>query len=214
MNKIFAIGDSHCIFYYDSLNIENLWVGWGGMPVTIYQLINNGLPLYNIVDRLPPGDNSHINIKENDIVLFCYGWNDVQKNIYKYAENNYETEIDTLVLSYINIIKKYSDGTLYKIKPIINCVYPIPISNNDTIFGSEDDRIKYTIYINKKLKATCLENNIPFFDIYDILSDNNKISVNVVDPDGTHVDRKNAKLRDIIETKLMTICQTIEKVEH
>lgn len=40
------------------------------MPVTMYQLIIKGLPLYNIVERLQPGDICKINIKVNDVVLF------------------------------------------------------------------------------------------------------------------------------------------------
>jgi len=105
--NIFAVGDSHCIFFYNSVNIKNHWVGWGGMPVTIYKLIEEGLPLYNIVERLKPGDICNINIKENDIVIFYYGWNDIQKNINKYAKNNnYKEIIDNLVVKYLEIIKK------------------------------------------------------------------------------------------------------------
>ena len=63
-------------------------------------------------------------------------------------------------------------------------------------------RIEYTIYINEKLKSECLQNNFPFFDIYDLISDNNKININVCDKDGTHLDRQNNELRIIIENKL------------
>lgn len=205
-NNIFAIGDSHCIYYYDSPIIKNHWVGWGSMPVTIYQLVEKGLPLYNIVEKMPPGDICNINIKENDYVLFSYGWNDVQKNIHKYSKNDYKAGIKSLISQYINLIKKYSDGTLFKIKPIVNCVYPIPLSMNDTIIGSDTDRIIYTKYMNKQLEKQCLQNNISFFNIYDLVSDNNKLNINVVDKDMTHLDRKNVKLRQTIENKLMSIC--------
>jgi hypothetical protein len=56
--------------------------------------------------------------------------------------------------------------------------------------GSKEDRITYTLYMNEKLKCLCFENNIPFFDIYDLLQDNNVISAQVVDNDKTHLDRK------------------------
>lgn len=212
--NIFAIGDSHCIFYYDSLTIKNHWVGWGGMPVTMHRLIEEGLPLYDIANRLPPGDTYKLNIKDNDFVLFCYGWNDVQKNIYKYSKDNYELEIDRMVCKYINLIKSYSDGSLYQIKPIVNCVYPIPLSMNDTILGSDDERILYTKYMNKQLKARCLENNIPFFDIYDIITIDDKVNVNTADQDMTHLDRKNPELRSILEGKLIFICENYDTLKN
>jgi hypothetical protein len=54
--------------------------------------------------------------------------------------------------------------------------------------------------MNEKLKDLCLKNSIiPFFDIYNLLQDNNIISSNVVDGDKTHLDRKNIKLREQIE---------------
>jgi lysophospholipase L1-like esterase len=203
--NIFAVGDSHSIYYFDSTIVNNHWVGWGGMPVTMYQLILQGLPLYNIVERLQPGEICNINIKENDVVLFFYGWNDVQKNIHKYGNNNYKIEIDKLTTNYVKLIKDFSNGVLYKIKPIISCIYPIPQNENNEMSGSKEDRITYTIYMNEKLKCLCLENNIPFFDIYDLLQDNNVISAQVVDNDKTHLDRKNPQLREKIETKLIEL---------
>ena len=206
--SIFAIGDSHCIYYYDSLTIKNHWVGWGGMPVTMFRLIEEGLPLYSIADKLPPGDTCKINIKDGDYVLFYYGWNDVQKNIKKYSENDYYMQmIDEMVYKYVKLIKNYSDGTLYNIKPIISCVYPIPLVVNDTVIGSDNDRILYTKYMNDKLKIQCNIEGIPFFDIYDIISKDDKMDLSVVDSDLTHLDRKNAALRSLIESKLINICE-------
>ncbi len=208
-SNIFVIGDSHCIYYKDSDSIKTHWVGWGQMPVTIYQLIQNGLSLYNIVEKLPPGDICTTNIKEDDYVVFMYGWNDVQKNIHKYSttpgSQGYQEMIDSLISGYINLIKRYSNGELYKIKPIISCVYPIPLSINDSITGSETDRIKYTLYMSEKLKMACLENNIPFFDIYDLISENNKLNINIADKDLTHLDRTNSQLRCVIEERLFSL---------
>jgi len=212
---IFAIGDSHSIFYYDSLIIKNHWVGWGGMPVTMFRLIEEGLPLYSIADKLPPGDTCKINIKEGDYVLFSYGWNDVQKNINKYSNNeDYTNMIDLMVHKYINLIKNYSDGTLYNIKPIISCVYPIPLLVNDTIIGSDNDRIIYTKYMNEILKIICNVEGIPFFDIYGIISKDDKLDLTVIDPDLTHLDRKNTTLRCLIEGKLINICENYDSFKY
>ncbi len=212
--NIFAVGDSHSIYYFDSTIVNHHWVGWGGMPVTMYQLLMKGLPLYDIVERLPPGDICNINIKENDIVLFFYGWNDVQKNIHKYGNNNYKGLIDDLTISYVKLIKDFSNGVFYKIKPIISCIYPIPQNINNEMVGSKEDRIRYTLYMNELLKYLCFENNIPFFDIYDLLQDNNVISSQVVDDDKTHLDRKNPGLREKIETLLLDFINTNYKIDQ
>jgi hypothetical protein len=209
--NIFAIGDSHCIFYYDSHKIKNHWVGWGGMPVTMYTFIQSGIPLYTIVERMPPGDICPINVQENDIVLFCYGWNDVQKNIHTYSNGDYKSTIDDLVHQYITTIKHYSDGTLFKIRPIVNCVYPLPLSTNDAMTGSEQERITYTRYMNERLRAECLDHTIPFFDIYDVISTDDKLDIQYIDKDMTHLNRKLPELREIIEPKLLKICEDICK---
>lgn len=215
--NIFVVGDSHAIFYYGSKKIKHHWVAWGELPITMYRFVKEGLPLYNLVERLPKGqivlttpsisaDMCNINIKNNDYVVFMYGWNDVQKNIYKYSKDNFELMINELVNDYINLIKKYSDGSLFFIKPIISCVYPIPIGTSPNIMGSDDDRIKYTLYMNKKLRMVCELNNIPFFDIYDLISDNNKIKLDVLDKDLKHLDVNNRIIREQIEDRLINIC--------
>jgi lysophospholipase L1-like esterase len=160
---------------------------------------------------MPPGDICPINVQENDIVLFCYGWNDVQKNIHTYSNGDYKSMIDGLVYQYIEIIRCYSDGTLFKIRPIVNCVYPLPLSINNTITGTDQDRILYTRYMNERLQAVCLENKIPFFDIYDLISVDDKLDMQYVDKDMTHLNRKLPELREIIELKLLKICEDICK---
>lgn len=206
--NLFAIGDSHCIFYIDSPAIHHHWVGWGGMPVTMYTFVESGLPLYNIVERLPPGDICTLNIREGDYVLFSYGWNDVQKNIHTYSNGDYKHVIDTMVTQYIQTLRTYSDGTRFRIRPIVNCVYPIPLSVNDAMRGSEEERIAYTRYMNERLRAACAEHTIPFFDIYDLLSEHDKLRSEYADNDLTHLNRTHTGLRAILEEKLTAICQT------
>lgn len=182
------------------------------MPVTIFRLIEEGLPLYSIYDKLPPGDTCKINIKDGDYVLFYYGWNDVQKNIKKHSDVEYYMQmIDQMVHKYVKLIKNYSDGTLYNIKPIISCIYPIPLLVNDTVIGSDNNRILYTKCMNEKLKIECNIEGIPFFDIYEMISKDNKIDLTVADSDLTHLDRKNAALHSLIEPKLINMCENYDR---
>ena len=201
MSKIFILGDSHSIFYYYSNLFYHHWLGWCNLPVTMYQFIYQDIPLYNIVELYQPGDTCKINIKNNDIVVFCFGWNDVNKNIYKYAKNNYESSIDEMVKKYILkiiiLLKKYN------IFPIINCIYPI--TNN--IIENQEEIIKYTKYMNFKLKNECKNKNIPFFDIYDLLSLDDRIKNSILSNDNTHLDVNNIDLRNLLEQKLLNLCK-------
>ena len=45
MKNIFAIGDSHSIFFHNSIYIKEHWVAFGKMPVTIYRLLKDGLDI-------------------------------------------------------------------------------------------------------------------------------------------------------------------------
>ena len=78
---------------------------------------------------------------------------------------------------------------------------------NDTIRGSDEERIVYTHYMNERLRAACAEHNIPFFDIYDLISDQGKLRKEYADDDLTHLNRKHTGLRIILEEKLTSICQ-------
>lgn len=208
VQNIFVIGDSQSIFYYYTKNplIKHHQLGWANLPVTLYDLVKlSTLPLYNIVERYPPGDICKINIKANDIVVFSYGWNDIQKNIHKYNKNNYEEMINSLCMKYISLILKLSNE--YKIYPIVSCVYPSSQNdeNNTNIFGTHNFRSKYTLIMNTKLNELCNEHKIPFFDIYDRINDNGILDKSISDEDGEHLDKNNSELREYIETKLINI---------
>ena len=84
--------------------------------------------------------------------------------------------------------------------------------------GSEEERIAYTRYMNERLRAACADHYppllkdlihyIPFFDIYDLLSDQDKLRNEYADNDLTHLNRTHTGLRAILEEKLTAICQT------
>ena len=74
--------------------------------------------------------------------------------------------------------------------------------------GSEEERIAYTRYMNERLRAACAEHYSPFFDIYDLLSDQDKLRNEYADNDLTHLNRTHTGLRAILEEKLTAICQT------
>ena len=61
------------------------------------------------------------------------------------------------------------------------CVYNVvpPVQKHNThenleypYLGTDEERKKYVLYFNKKLKQKCIEKNYVFFDVYDFYKDN------------------------------------------
>lgn len=204
---IFAIGDSHSIFFHNSPDIKEHWLGFSkNLPVTWNRLIKEGLDLYNIGNKLGNGHQKY-NIKAGDYVMFCYGWNDIQKNIYKYAKNNYEEELNKLINKYIEMLILYKEK--YKIVPIIQNIYPNPIKPQK-VEGSPEIRSKYIKYSNKILKDLCVEKNILFFDNYDLIVDDKGYIKKEYSKDLVHLDYNNKFLRKELDNILIKI--TLEKI--
>jgi hypothetical protein len=200
--QIFAIGDSHSIFFYNSLKIKEHWLGCSNLPISIYRLVNEGLDIYNI-GNIIGNQHEKYNIKKDDYVLFFYGYNDVQKNIWLYAKDSYETYINNLCILYLEKINTLKDK--YLINPIISCIYPLPIEHNNlTIKGSNDERILYILKMNNILKLLCNTYNFIYFDIYDHISDNNFIKKEYT-KDGIHLDYDIFNLQNFIENYILKL---------
>ncbi len=196
--ELFVVGDSHALFFDQVGIMKSHWTG----PIhsaTIYQMLKLGLDLFHLQQKLavsdhyvyvgppawqcPSGKYTVPNIKRGDCVIFSFGFNDIQKNIHKYAANRSEEEIDRLMRAYILRLKRYE--TTYQITCIPMSVPPNPspcdpgamgalyygISGDFSTSGSSDERNAYTKYANKVLKSLCQEYDLRFFDVYDELSD-------------------------------------------
>ena len=118
---IFAVGDSHSIFFHNSKIVKEHWLGMSGLPISWHRLIKEGLDIYSIGSQLGNGHEKY-NIQPGDFVLFCYGWNDIQKNIYKYARDTYKEEIKKIIDNYCKLLLNYKEK--YKITLIIQNIMP------------------------------------------------------------------------------------------
>ena len=198
--QIYAIGDSHSIFFHNSMKIHEHWGGGGG--VTMYTFLNKNLNIYNIGSILGNGHEKY-NIKSNDYVLFFYGYNDIQKHFFNYYRNDIHNNIEKLINIYIKHILYLKNN--YKIVPIIPCIYPLSIKKTSLdIMGTDEERINYTQITNKLLESKCKEEDILFLNIYDYISKNNKINEKYT-VDGIHLDYNNTDLREYIETKIFDL---------
>jgi hypothetical protein len=205
-SQIFAIGDSHTIFFHNSLKIKEHWLCVHELPLTIYKLINNDLNLYEIGNILRNGHENY-NIKEKDYVIFFFGYNDMQKYIYLHYRDNWKHEIDNLINNYVNKIVLYKNK--FKIIPIISCIYPNPRDGaiGTDCYGSNIERLQYILYANKILKNLCENLKLNFLDTFQIISDNKGQLKNNYTIDNIHLDYNNEELRNIIENEIYKLIQ-------
>ena len=166
--SIHTIGDSH------SLN------GWNEIIQKHYL---DGLLCYSFgKEKLNRCDIRNFNIKDGDTIIFCLGEIDCRCHIHKHITETtgYQDIINNIVDNYFEAIELNVSISQIKLKNI--CVYNVvpPIQKYNTsenpqypYLGTDEERKKYTLYFNKKLKEKCIENKYIFFDIYNNYTDEN-----------------------------------------
>lgn len=166
-----TFGDSHSSFHggWTKIKIKNFKIltnHFGGKTMSFFSS-------KNITDILK---TSHI-----DIICLCYGEIDCRVHINKF-EPNYESRIDEIVTWYFNgisnIRKLYNNIKIC----VYNVVPPVAREKEENKWmesgsaspaaGTDIQRKKYTLYMNKKLKEYCILNNCIFFDVYNKYVDN------------------------------------------
>jgi len=206
--KIFAIGDSHSIFFHNSKDIIEHWGFENRIPLTWFSLIKSGIDIYNIGTLLGNGHEKN-NPNVGDYILFCYGWNDIQRNIYKHTAGIEDYEIHNLIDKYINYLCILQEK--YKIIPIVSCIYPNhhPEAKGVNSLGTCEERLKYIKIANKYLKKTTFESKLLYWDIYDFITDSSGFIKKEYTKDLIHLDYNNSYLRETIDNKLIEL--TLEK---
>jgi hypothetical protein len=209
--QIFAVGDSHSIFFYNSMKIKEHWFFGNvkikhNMPLTIYGLLQNELDIYNIGNNLGNGHELY-NIKSNDFVVMYFGFNDMQRNINLHAINRWKEEIEYLINAYIETVLHLK--TQYNIVPIVSCIYPNPRpdAQGQNSTGSFEERQSYNIYANSILKTLCSKEKISYLDIYDFITDENGFIKDSFTRDKIHLDYDNKFLRDFVDNKIIDLCK-------
>ena len=162
-----TIGDSHS--YNGWTEIINHHLG----PLLCYSFGKDKLNRCNI---------SNFNIKNGDTICFCLGEIDCRCHIHKHITNtvSYKDIINNIIDDYFEAIELNVSNLSVKLKNV--CVYNVvpPIEKYNTIendeypyLGTDEERKKYTLYFNSKLKEKCNEKNYIFFDIYNHYTDEN-----------------------------------------
>jgi hypothetical protein len=170
-----TFGDSHCKYGFEK--IDNIQIHW--LPGKLCYSFGR--------DKLNLLDIKSYNVNEGDFVLFSFGEIDCRAHIYRYVNDDrpYEIIIDELVEKYFEAIKENVNMFTNITTIVYNIVPPTDVllrhSHEEAIKyvyikekyddipwkGYNDDRKKYHLYFNVKLKEKCLENGFIFFDVYD-----------------------------------------------
>lgn len=236
--RLFAVGDSHSLFFDQAGIMKSHWTG----PIhtaTIYQMLKLGLNFDRLQEELaisahytnigpplwqcPSGKYDVPNIKKGDCVIFCFGFNDIQKNIHKYASNRSEDEIDWLLTQYILLLKEYESK--YQITCIPLSIPPNPspcdegamgqfsfgINGDFSTSGTSEERNAYTQYANKMFKILCNEYDLQFLDIYNEISDANGFLKKEYTTDYVHLQWNNEYLVKTLSDAVYTIMITVEE---
>jgi len=161
--SIHTIGDSHANYGWSGIIHHNLG------PLLCYTFGKKKLDFCDI---------RNFNIKDGDTIIFSLGEIDCRCHIHKHITDTrtYQNIIDNIIDNYFEAIKINIFTSQIKLKNV--CVYNIvpPTRRNITYehnypslpyLGTDEERKKYVLYFNKKLKEKCIEYNYVFFDIYD-----------------------------------------------
>lgn len=166
--KLHTFGDSHASSghsHWGYINLPSVTIKCnhigGKLMYTFGQL---GLNLLNI---------KNYGVKENDVVIFCFGEIDCRNHVHKHITNDksYKNVIDEVANSYFDAIKKnvsqYSNlkTCVYNVIPPTKGFYCGP-THPFPFLGTDEERKKYYTYMNEKLKELCKKNNYFYFDIY------------------------------------------------
>lgn len=156
--KIHTIGDSHSVHPWNK--IDNIIIHHQG-PKLCYSIGRDGINLTNL------------NIKENDLLIFCFGEIDCRCHIIKYITETktYKDIIDEIVNNYFIAIHKAVSELNIKVNvSIYNVVPPLfaySLGNPEyPHLGTNEQRKQFVLYFNEQLKYKCKEYNYIFFDIY------------------------------------------------
>jgi hypothetical protein len=170
--EIYTFGDSHAYNGWEVIDTYKLKINMHNIGAKLcYSFGRDKLNCLNIKDY---------NVRDNSIVIFCFGEIDCRCHIYKHIspEKSYETIIDEIVKNYFIAVEE-NVKQFNKLKVAIYNVVP-PVQRHNTgenpeypYLGLDDERKEYVLYFNKKLKEYCEKYNYHYFDIYNYYCDEN-----------------------------------------
>ena len=165
--SIHTIGDSHSFFGWTGINNHHLGA------VLCYSFGK---------EKLNRCDIRNFDIKDGDTIIFCLGEIDCRCHIHKHITDTitYQDIINNIVENYFEAIESNISTSQIKLKNVgvYNVVPPVQKYNTEEneyypYLGTDEERKKYVLYFNEKLKEKCIEKEYIFFDVYHKYADKN-----------------------------------------
>lgn len=180
---IHTVGDSHSVAGW-SRDVKKHHIG----PILCYSFGSD-------ISRF---DIDSLQLKPKDTVVFCLGEIDCRCHIHKHVspEMSYKDIIDTIVDKYFFMIKRHFLEKNLNERLFNICIYNVipPVKNEtckeDTEFpflGSDEERLKYVLYFNKKIKDYCYVYKYTFFDVYSHYADTNGFLKKELSDNSVHI---------------------------
>jgi len=155
-------------------------------------------------EKLDRCDIRNFNIKDGDTIIFCFGEIDGRCHIHKHITDtiSYKNIIKSIVSNYFDaiVLNIVTSGIRLKNVCVFNVVPPVQRANTlenpeYPYLGSDEERRKYVLYFNKKLKQRCIHHGFIFFDVYDKYIDENGFLRKDLSDGNVHI--KNGIFKDI-----------------
>ena len=178
--KIHIIGDSHVRLFDDTV-IKSYWTAYmsvdnaylishnatNNRPLSIYRLVHEGLDLNYMYGALQVKPDNQI--KEGDVVIFSFGYNDIARNVrIQQLKNRDPSEIiDDLSEKYVSFLNDFSQ--VHKVKTLPWFIFPPTnhVFTDGGFFrpqGTPENRLEWSRMMNKSVgdKRRC--QGLPYWE--------------------------------------------------
>ncbi len=194
--KIHVFGDSHGRNCFNGLDCNNHSTN----SITMHKVGRDKLSFINFLK---------FNIRNGDVVFLIFGEIDCRCHIKKQLllNRDYNEIISELIDEYIKTIELNNSN--FKNLKIILCSIVPPTRKNDyekingqithefPFIGTDDERVRFTKDLNKKLKKKCEDNNYLFLDFYSEYSDNEGLLLTDISDKTVHIKENDLILKKV-----------------
>lgn len=161
---IYIYGDSHGMFSFNNLNIP--YIDYHENSITMHRIGRD-----NRIINLNKAEHNN-----DSIICLVYGEVDCRCHIQRQIDigQNKNDVINELVNNYFNTIK--TNINVYKKIIVVGIIPPTQKNDYETIngpilsefpfVGTDEDRVNYTITVNKLIEEQCIKNGYIYFNPY------------------------------------------------
>jgi hypothetical protein len=177
MLVIHTFGDSHSRFGWESISHPKIKIHHHTRgAILMHSFGRDPFAKFNLTDPC-------WNVKEGQVICFCFGEIDCRRHIHKHANKDYKEVIDKLIEPYFKAIA----AQVTQFQNLTTCVYniipPMKGGSMHSQRGPLNKRKEYAIYLNQLLAKKCAEVGYLFVDVYNSYAKNGLLNKKLSDGD-------------------------------